>query len=756
MSRLRSLFSFWHPHYPRAVLVSWVVLSGACGPQLRAQAVVIPPIVMPISEKPPTFSDQAIQLDALIVGDKNEEMDYDPTGMDGSEVEMNEPPFSNDLLSGERPDDELADEINNEIQMAIGVSPAEVAAGVNRVNLKGFPTPRLRNGFTQVGLNEVLNVGGMEMILGPITSVTGKASPGGIQNFVTARPRGRSFSRLDLLAATNTFYRASAETSGVLKQKVAWHRLAVGWTKRLGPEKFSYNRNRSINGSVIWRINRAMSTMFQVDYEERAANASPGVPEYRVTTGSKIIGPYMPLADFHAYGPNAGLRKRVGSASLQFEGLVRKRYSVRAGVQGYFRELDEDRWTQGQYILDLARFGGIREPQHTEQPMRALTAQLEVTARYALAKSDHKVTASIDSSHTNYARTQRALPTAARLTLLPADVRSFDPLAPNYSRPDYSPEVYSRFITDRREIVDYTSLYLSERMAVAQGRLVMTAGLRQDFVRIEVQDKRPNIVQPLARDATKQLSHLLGANYILVKGKVLVFANTSSAFEPSTRVDARTGRVQGNETTLGFETGAKALFLDRRISVTTFFFDFRNQNISRRNPLYDDPILDAHQTQPQLVAAGEERFRGGTFEARAKITPRWNVSGKLTYNQAITTASPDLPEEIGRPLSRFPRMNWAVANRYVFGRGKLAGASVGLVSTYISSFVSSYENASRQSLAYPSYFLMSANVGYGWKTGKLSHNTGLGVRNLLDRDLRSLLNRPDAQRVLTLNYSLIF
>ena len=32
---------------------------------------------------------------------------------------------------------------------------------------------------------------------------------------------------------------------------------------------------------------------------------------------------------------------------------------------------------------------------------------------------------------------------------------------------------------------------------------------------------------------------------VAVPGKILVFANTSTAFEPSSRVDARTGRVQG-------------------------------------------------------------------------------------------------------------------------------------------------------------------------------------------------------------------
>ena len=64
--------------------------------------------------------------------------------------------------------------------------------------------------------------------------------------------------------------------------------------------------------------------------------------------------------------------------------------------------------------------------------------------------------------------------------------------------------------------------------------------------------------------------------------------------------------MQGNETTLGYEAGAKGLFLQRRLAVIGMGFAYFNQNISRRNPRYDDPIFDAGQTQPQLVASGEE------------------------------------------------------------------------------------------------------------------------------------------------------
>lgn len=710
--------------------------------------------LVPAPFSPTTPKDQPIELSAFKVDDKNEDPDYDPTGMDGPEIEMNEPPFSNDFLSGDPPDDELTSEMNMEIQLASGASPADIAAGISRIVLKGFPTPKLRNGFTQVGMPEVLNTASSETIQGPTTSVTGKAAPGGIQNFVTARPRGKRWSHVDFGASSRGSRRGSAETTGVLKPKHAWHRLAVAWTERFGPEKYSFNRSHTINGSVIWRLNRAMSTMLQVDYDQRFANASPGLPEYRPTATAKIVGPWRPLAGFNAYGPNAGLRKRTASASLQFEGQLGRRYSVRAAVQAFLRELDQDTWTQGQFILDTQKFGGTREPIHTESPFRALNGQFEITGRYALEKSDHKLTASVEKSHTDFHRAQRALPTADRTRLLPLDVRVFDPAAPNYFRPAFDPDVYARFITNRREIIDYTSVLLSERLALAKGRLVMTAGARSDFVTVEVTDARTTAAQPRVLDQTRELSHHLGANYILIKGRVLVFANTSTAFEPSTRVDERTGRVQGNETTLGYETGAKMLFLERRLNATVFLFDYRNQNISRRNPLYNDPIQDAAQTQPQLVAAGEESFTGAAFDVRGKVSPRISLNGRLTYTKAVTNQSPDLPEEIGRPLTRLPHLTGAVSGRYAFGEGPLQGLGVGVTATFVSSFVASYENASRRYLEYPGYVLTNLNTGYSWQRGKTSQSLGLSVRNALNRNLLALLARPDSGREFNLSYSL--
>ncbi len=703
-------------------------------------------------------TDDLTLLDPLTIGADADDS-FDATGMGGPDAAMNEPPFSNDLLVGPQREEDFAPELTAELSaIATGASPADLATGVNRVNLRGFPTPRLRNGFSQTGIPEILAIERVELIQGPLTPVAGRAAPGGIQNFVTARPRAKNYTRFELSADTQNSQQARAETSSALKPKKIWQRLAVGWQHRDGPENFSRTESRFISGALTFRHNRSASTLVMFDYAGLTANPAPGVPEYRTTASDKIAGPYRPLAEFHTYGPNAGIEKKIASASIQFEGQLGRRVSIRASLQGWLRDLVEERFTTSQYLLDLGRFGGTREPQRIEQPLKAITAGVEATARLLTFKIDHKVTLLLESNHLWYDREQRALPTAVRNTL-PQDVREFDPDSPNYFRPDYSPELHSRLLTDRHEATSYNSVSISERAAFWEGKLVATAGLRADFVLINIDDQRPGATRPHVSDRVRELTYHAGGNYQLIPSRLLVFANTSSAFEPSTRVDARTGRIQGNETTLGYEAGVKGLFFNKRVSATALLFQYFNQNISRRNPLYDDPIADAAQTQPQLVASGEERFTGGTLDLKTAFGPRWTLSGRATVTQALTTASPDLPEEIGRPITRLPRTTLGLSTRRTF-TGKLTGFSVGSTLTYISGFVAYYESSSRYYLEYPDNTLVSLNAGYSWKRGTkqkpVSHYAGLGIRNLFDRDLLATHARPGQDRALNASYTLSF
>lgn len=704
----------------------------------------------------PLPEDSPLLMDVFEVNVSTEGEDYDPTGMDSTTAELNDAPFSNDLLAGFGvEEDDAAMEIAGEMELATGASPADIVAGLTRTSLRGFPTPRLRNGFAQNGIPEVLNGRRRETIQGPLTPVLGRAAPGGILNYVTGRPHSnRNSTRIEAETNDQNDYHWSYEHSRLLIPKKLWSRIDAEGQRIRGPQMYADTRRQTLGGTLVYRHSRAASVMLQLDHEEVDSNAAPAVPEYRQSAGGDILGPYLPLVNFHAYGPNAGIVKKTSSASLQLDAQASPKLAVRASLQGFWRQLDQDRWTQGQYLLSTGKFSGRREPQRLEQPLDAVAGGLDLTSRVSGFGLEHKITLKLDSVRVNYTREQRAL--ADPVALLPQSVRQFDPEDPDYYRPEYDPAIYSRMITDRDEITRYNTVALSERAATPDGIWVGTAGLRFDRVDFEIADRSVNTVNPAVEQEVNKLTYHGGLNYQVLPGKLLLFANVSTGFEPSSRVDARTGQVQGNEFTSGVESGFRGLFLDKKLSATLLLFAYRNENIARRNPSYNDPIDDPNLDQPELLSAGEEEFMGGTLDLRAQFTPQLSLRVRGGYTRAITVTAPDLPAEEGKALTRLPPYQGSSELRYTFTDGRLKGVWLQVSEAYLAGYVVDYQRVGRAYYEVPGYALMGAEVGYGWPMGRFRHRVEVSVRNLLDRDLETALARPGAQRTFEMEYDLMF
>lgn len=693
-----------------------------------------------------------VKLDDFTV--EETEDNFDSTGMGTVEAEMGEEPFANELIqvSDYAMDGDGLD-IGSELNAVAESSPADRVAGEDRLNLRGFPTPALRNSFIQVGIPETLNTGQTIVIQGALVPVVGRAAPGGIQNFMTARPRATQQTRTNAWFSSLNRQRATYEYVSPVVKKKTWQRVALEWQRRIGPEAFAREETRAVYTSLTWKHSRSASTLFALDFRQTSAQASPGIPEYRVNAATKIAGPYLPLAEFNANGPEAGVRRRSAAASIQYDGQPTKALAVRASLEGWWRTVEQDRFTTSVLNLATGLFEGTREPRHLEQPQAAIAAQAEATLRFRSLQADHK--AMVSASHTwgHYRREERSLNTADR-NALPLDVRRFNPFAPNFYRPAFDPVLYGRVNTDRAERARYVSAEISDRMAWRRGLIVATAGLRYDEVAIEIEDRLPTAARPRLTDSTRQFSYHSGVNYQLIRNRLLGYATVSTAFDPSTPVDARTGRIQDNETTLGYETGLRGRALAGKLDYSAGGFLLYNEHIARRNPLYNDPIADANQTQPQLVAAGEERFSGARLELRWTPAKTMSLQVKATATRAITTASPDLPQEVGRPITRLP--SYQVAANFRHRPAAWTGFSWGVNWQYLDGYVATYEDTRRAFLDYPGYGLLHASAGYDWRIKKRQFGLEAGVRNLLDRDLLASHARLAAGRELTLSLRATF
>lgn len=702
--------------------------------------------------------DEPVKLDPVDVTARSEGDGVDATGMGSHEYQLKDTTFSNDMISADAIEDNpAAMEIALELGHVATPSSVDLATADSRVGLRGFPTPLLTNGFVRLGSLDLVNIARTVVIQGALVPVLGRGAPGGIQDFWTNRPRAVKSQRYDVSLSSLRRQTAALEVNGITAPKRAWHRLAADWSRRVGPETFAVYETRTVDAAVTWKHSPAASTLFALDYMQIHTTAAPGIPEYRVATGQRIVRPYLPIAGFNALGPEAGIRRRSTMATVILDAQPHPKVALRAGIEAWWRRIEQDRFTTGLLNLATMRFEGIREPLHSEQPEHAQVGRAEATARLSGLGGEHKLMLAASHTFSSYLREERALSVAAR-NALPASVRTFNPYAPDYSRPAYRADDYNRILTDRRERTRYSALELSERYGIAQGRTVFTAGVRQDLVGLKLHDRRAGLAPALARvsDSVGELTYHAGVNHQAVPSRLLLFATTSTAFNPSTRVDARTGRIQGNETTGGHEGGFKARFAPQRLDFTTSVFTFANQDISRRNPLYGDPVQDANHTQPQLVAAGEERYTGGKIEGSWRPWLPLTIWVRGTYVRGITTASPDLPEEVGRQLTRFPAYNASVAGSYGFGKGSFQGLSLSASWVYVSDFVAYYEDRQRLRQDYPGYAVTTLSAGYSRRVGKFTHAYGLSVRNLFDTDLVQKLARLGAGREAVANYRIMF
>src|SRR5690606_18911880 len=247
---------------------------------------------------------------------------------------------------------------------------------------------------------------------------------------------------------------------------------------------------------------RSTSTLWQFDGFHYDGNPGPATVEYRATPGSRIVGPYRPLVGFHAFGPNAGVRRDVASFSGQLDSQLRPNLSLRAAAQWFGREIVQDRFTTGQYVLSTGTFSGTREPRRIDQAFDGRMLQADLTWRFFALGAEHKLLLGLESTWVRGENEQRALNVSDR-NALPRSVRVFDPDNPDYSRPAFDPSLYGRIITDREDELQFSALVLNSRTAIHNGRTVFTTGLRQDFVDVDVRDFRSQAAQPHSEDSTE-------------------------------------------------------------------------------------------------------------------------------------------------------------------------------------------------------------------------------------------------------------
>jgi iron complex outermembrane receptor protein len=234
------------------------------------------------------------------------------------------------------------------------------------------------------------------------------------------------------------------------------------------------------------------------------------------------------------------------------------------------------------------------------------------------------------------------------------------------------------------------------------------------------------------------LIYSLGANYKLNGDAAVLYANTSTSYEPSVTYDKGLGRPIAAETGKGVEAGLKGSFLDHTFNYTVSLYQITKQNIREVNPDYDDTVPGS----PQYLTAGEVRVRGGEVVATMVPTKSLTVIATFGYTDAeVTHDDPaNEPTTVGQRPLYVPAYTASLLASYAFSGGALDGLRVRLNTTYTGDRVSQYDdtrstNPGKREYITPSLTLVSAGVSYDIKQrGRIRHTLSLDVQNLLDKE----------------------
>lgn len=619
---------------------------------------------------------------------------------------------------------------------------------------RGFSAPRLRNGLTQLGFEEQIVGGRRDLLTGFMAVLYGRTAPGGIINLISKRPTPKTTWQFESQVNSRPAVSLQAERSELLVTKKLNGRIMGQWNWQDGPQDFA-TRDESVGtASLRYAPDKKTVVLWEVEFAQTDSVPSPGLPLTREVPGGLTGAPYVPLATFNTNGPYAWAERESFSTSIWAEHKLKTGMAMRGGVQWWRRSQKEFRFITGPYVLSTGRFDGVRGPQYNDRADDTVGAQVEIDIPVKGQRYNQRWLAGLEGSHAVTDRERRALPISVR-DALPESVRTLDPSAPDFTTPAYSTETYTRLQTLRNEWSDYMGVFVSDRLSWARGRSGATFGLRHDWVNSAVDDLLITAKNPHATAAVQKTTYHVGwvGQY---RPRLAVFVNHSTAFQPQRRVDSRTGRIQGNESTSGFETGLRWQTMDSDVLVTLAVYRLWNRNIARFNPAYGDPVLDPDQNQPQLTSSGEEQFTGGESGLRWNITRAFTADLRAAWLEAITTSSPDMPEEVGRQLPRTPKYTGSASLSW---RPDSSGLGWQLSGAYawISSQVAVYQSRTRSLWRCGGYGVLGFNSSYTWMQGKkIRHTVGLSLRNALDRDLVAAVGRVGGERVIEGRYSVRF
>lgn len=611
-------------------------------------------------------------------------------------------------------------------------------SGITQTNtLGGTQDAFLRRGFGERADGSILRDGlrtalprsfmpttqRVEVLKGPASALYGILDPGGLINIVTKKPRFVQAGYLEVFGTSFNGGGIELDQTGPIEGTNLAYRFIAEHRNREYWRNFGTENRQVVAPSVTWQGDAT-----------------------RVTLGYEWSRYHEPFDRGTVFDPLTGKAVRVPS-SRRFD----ERYNITRG-ESHVATLSaehnfNERWkanlnyafSHDFYADNQARVMGYnpatgiltRRVDATQGSSTSVhSGRIDLVGKETILGFDHEIL--IGASYDQW--------NGHRQNMIRSQQRAgFNIYNPVYGTLPQSFAV-SNSESDQREILDTTSVYIQDTVALTD-RLTAVAGLRyQDYDQIAGKGRPFNRNTDVSGNRTVPR---LGLVYMLTPN-LSVYGSYSETFRPNSSIASRIGALPP-ELGRAYEVGLKAELFGG-ITATAALYDILKSNVqfveqvTRAATQAELAARPSEKTITETLArvAGRVRSRGFEFDIAGQIAPDWSLIGTYAYNDARVEQDPD-PTINGKRLanaaihtaSLFLTHDFGLVPG-LFGEGRLragiGGRYVGeRAGSATNRFPSPYTNAR---FFLPEYAVADAFLAYDTQVAGRPATFQLNLRNL--------------------------
>ena len=572
---------------------------------------------------------------------------------------------------------------------------------------RGFQVPFLLDGTrqyrdyivgAQVGV-EPYGYERIEVVRGPSSVLYGQAAPGGAVNLVGKRPTAEPLREVAITGGYPGRAQAAFDFSGPVDESGQFLYRITGLGRIAdGQMDFQGDDRLFIAPAFTWQpTNDTRLTLFGQYQRDRDALRPIALPAfgtlYASEHGRVPRSRFLGEPDFDAF------ERDQAQIGYEFEHRFNDVWSVKQNLR-YTRVHQLENVSlvdfNGSFAFDgrtVDRWGW-----HDVNKIGTLGVDNQVLAEFDTGPVSHKALLGLDYSRST-----------SDWFFSQADMSTIDAFDPVYGSPT-GPLVPG---IDELKKATQIGLYAQDQIALDRWRL--TLGGRYDWAKGTTEDR---LWGGTTTQKDEAFTGRVGLTYLFDNG-LAPYASYSTSFEPEIGLDS-SGNPFKPSTAQQYEVGIKYQPEGSDSFVAVSAFVLRRQNILTRDP---DAVGWGQ------IQTGEARVRGIELEAKASITPSFDIIGAYTYLDSRITKSNDGNE--GRPLWLTPRHQLALWANYRFDAGPLAGLGIGAGVRYRDKVWGSMHE-----IEVPAHTLFDASLTYDF--GKADPrwdglNLTVSARNLFDK-----------------------